>query len=448
MTFALSPRMKRILRWVGYPLLALVSFVFALQLTFPYDRVAARMKEALMAKYDVTIGEVDRGFWPGTMTISSIGLTPRPTKAGEQPATLLFSDVHVGVGLLGLLGGTAGIHIDAELGHGEISGTVALSSSTTTLSLVIDDVNAETVPGLAGVVGLPVGGKLDGEVSLELPKGDARQAEGKVDIGCKANCTIGDGVAKIYPKGKTAASAAWGKEGMTVAKLLLHDWSAEMTLVKGKLDITKFEFHSDDGEIFVDFHAQIQKVLKDSPVTGCIKFKASEVLKKREPKFGNGLDITGAPLGPDNYYYVKLAGTLGDVKRQPFICSLDGSEVPGQKTQTSVDSTGHFGGRPRITPTPTADEPVRPTPTVPPPPPPPIPAPTPAVGSGTEPPPPGAGSAGSGAAPAPQQFERMAPPPNGEAPPPPPPPPPGEAPPQPGGEAGTGSGASAPIIVN
>ena len=44
----------------------------------------------------------------------------------------------------------------------------------------------------------------------------------------------------------------------------------------------------------------MQRSLNDSPVTaGCIKFKASDTLKKREPKFYDGLHLTGAPLGPD-----------------------------------------------------------------------------------------------------------------------------------------------------
>lgn len=443
MRFAFSPRMKRVLRWIGYPVLALVSFVFALQWTFPYERVGARLKDNLASKYDVTMGPVERGFWPGSMTLTAVALTTRPTKAGEQPSTLFFKEINVSVGLLGLLGGTAGIHVDAEIGHGTISGTVSLSSSSTSVAMTIDDVNAETVPGLAGVVGLPIGGKLIGEIDLELPKGDARQAEGKVDLGCKSNCTIGDGVAKIYPKGKSAASAAWGKEGLTVAKLLLHDWTAEMTLVKGKLDLTKFDFHSDDGEVFVDFHAQIQKSLKESPVTGCIKFKASDVLKKREPKFGNGLDVTGAPLGPDNYYYVKLAGTLGDVKRQPFICSLDGSEVPGAKSGTTIDTSGRTTARPRITPG--VEEPAR---TPPPIAPPPIQPPPAGPGSATEPPPvappPVAPPPAADGAAVPQALpmDRVPPPPNGEA----PLPPSGEAPPPPPSADGAGSGA--PIQVN
>jgi type II secretion system protein N len=454
MNFSLSPRAKRILRWVGYPLLALVSFLFMFQLTFPYDRAVDRFKDGLAAKYIVTVGSVDRGFWPGSVTLSSVTLHPRPTKAGEEPTPIFIKEVSLSVKMLDLLDvpalirGKVAVQISASVGNGTISGAVRLAGGKLAgVTMTIDDVAAGTVPGLAGVVGLPVGGKLDGEVDFDLADGDARQAEGKVSISCKADCTIGDGVAKIYPKARPgSAAAAFGAQGMTVAKLLLHDWSAEMTLSKGKLDLAKFDFHSDDGEIFADFHAQIQKTLKDSPVTGCIKFKASEVLKKREPKFGNGLDVTGAPLGPDNYYYVKLTGTLGDVKRRPEICSLDGSVVPGTtKSDTSViDSSGRVVTRPRITPS--ADEAIRPTPTIPPPV-----APPPEVAPPPPPPPSEGQPAAGGTIPPPvqQQFERRSPPPSGDTPPPPPgaePPRPGDTPPADHPPPATGDGA--PIIVN
>ncbi|MBA3463494.1 MAG: hypothetical protein H0T46_26295, partial [Deltaproteobacteria bacterium] len=50
----LGRRTRLVLRYVGFFLLAVVTFVFALQLTFPYDRVKDKIVEALSTKYDVT----------------------------------------------------------------------------------------------------------------------------------------------------------------------------------------------------------------------------------------------------------------------------------------------------------------------------------------------------------------------------------------------------------
>ena len=79
---SLGPRTRKVLRAVGYVVLALVSFVFALQMTFPYDRVKAKAIEALSGKYDVQIREVERGFMPGRVYFKDVKLTTRPAKAG------------------------------------------------------------------------------------------------------------------------------------------------------------------------------------------------------------------------------------------------------------------------------------------------------------------------------------------------------------------------------
>jgi hypothetical protein len=45
--------------------LALVTFVFALHLTFPYERVRDRALDALTAKYDVTSAASSAAWCPG-----------------------------------------------------------------------------------------------------------------------------------------------------------------------------------------------------------------------------------------------------------------------------------------------------------------------------------------------------------------------------------------------
>ena len=51
----LSPRAKRIAKWVGYPLLAIVSFLFALQQTLPTGAIKRRVSDLLAP----TVEELD-----------------------------------------------------------------------------------------------------------------------------------------------------------------------------------------------------------------------------------------------------------------------------------------------------------------------------------------------------------------------------------------------------
>jgi type II secretion system protein N len=378
MQINLSPRARRLAKWVGYPLLAIVSFLFALQMTFPYGRLKQKIKDALASKYIVEM-QVDRGLMPGTVIFSKVKLTSRQVKPDDKVTTIQIDKITAHLGLFALIGGTASIDFDVKIGGGDISGNVALTSTRTKIDLEIDKVSAEAVPGLADAVGLPMGGRLQGTATFDLPAGDWRQAEADVKLSCAVNCTVGDGVAKIIPKARPGQPQT---DGITVPKLLLGQWKAELVMAKAKIDLKTLDVKSDDGEVYVDFHAAVQRSLMDSTVTqGCIKFKGSDALKKREEVFYNGLNITGAPLGPDGYHYLKLAGTLGNIKRLPQVCELGGSGGDSSSTPT-VETTGHIPHPPSISPT--APAPVPPAPT-------PHPAFTPTPSPQPPPPPPGGG---------------------------------------------------------
>ena len=51
----LTPRQKKIVKWVGYVVLAFMTFLFALSHTFPYQRLEGKIAEALAKKYDVEV---------------------------------------------------------------------------------------------------------------------------------------------------------------------------------------------------------------------------------------------------------------------------------------------------------------------------------------------------------------------------------------------------------
>jgi len=148
-------------------------------------------------------------------------------------------------------------------------------------------------------------------------------------------------------------------------------------------------------------------------VSGCLRFNGSPSLLQREPKTFSALTATGAPLGPDNLFHIKLTDKFKDMKRLGQPC---GSAVSNK----SMDNPGG-GSRPVLTVQP--EEAARPGDAGVPPP----------VGT---PPTPPAGGSGSGSAAPPPPPPPPGPEPTGSAPPPPgaggsanpPPPPPAEGP--------------------
>ena len=70
----MTERRKKLLRWVGYPLLATLTFVFAAHFTFPYQRLRDRIVDALSSEMDVSIGDIGPGWLPGRVHLEKTGL--------------------------------------------------------------------------------------------------------------------------------------------------------------------------------------------------------------------------------------------------------------------------------------------------------------------------------------------------------------------------------------
>jgi type II secretion system protein N len=287
----LGPRTRKILRYTGFALLGLVTFVFAFQLAFPFGRVKQRIIDALSDKYDVTIGDVERGFIPGRMYIKALSIRTRPAKADDVATTFYVEQLEVDLGILALLHGTVAVKLDAKIGPGHLKGTIALSKSNTSIDLTGDDLPAANLP-IREAVGLPMSGKLRFALALELPNDKSKagkvgpnwpKAEGALELACPSGCVIGDGKTKLKTNLKNARQQAMAEGGIEFGKVNVDTLFANLEIKNGKLDVTKFETKSGDGELHVDFDATLNQDIMQSTVAGCLRFSVTEALTKREP---------------------------------------------------------------------------------------------------------------------------------------------------------------------
>lgn len=391
--FQVGPRTRRLLRYLGFAALALVTFVLALQLTFPYDRVRDKLVEALASKYEVTIASVERGLMPGRVYFKAVSLRTRPDSADEVPVPFFIEQLQVDLGLLALLGGTASIDLDAKIGPGRLAGNVSLSKRQTSVDLEGSGLPSAMLP-MRALIGLPMSGKVGFAVALELPQSKGKtgrtevnwqKAEGAIRFDCPSGCTFGDGKTKLKPKLKNARSQAFAADGVDFGKINVDSLAARVTIDDGKLEVTKFETKSQDGELHVDFSATLAPSFNESMVAGCLRFKGSEGLLQREPRTHAALSTTGANLGPDNLFHIRLSGSFANMKRLAQTC---GPEV---KSAAMDDFGGGAAARPNLTVQPADPSLTGGSATPPPPPPAPTPAPTPADAAppATAPTPPG-----------------------------------------------------------
>ena len=309
---AASEVQKRWSKRIGYPLLGLVVFVYALHLTFPYRRLEDLISDKLGESYEVTGISVGPGWIPGHVVVRNLVMKTRPLRETEKPTELVVDELAFNVGLWALLHGEAHVALRARMGTGAISGTVALDGDDTIVEFETEVLPLATVPGIrAATGGVPLEGGLDAHLKLVLPKGKWKEAQGVVDLAC-TGCIIGDGVAKMR-----LSPTASVDDGLTLPKIKLGKITGKIDIAKGQGHIDKFETKSPDGELSIEGDIRFDDPFGHSQVTAYLRFKSSDALRTREPKMA---DLEGflavAGRRPDGYIGVRITGPMNHLAFQ------------------------------------------------------------------------------------------------------------------------------------
>jgi type II secretion system protein N len=352
LAFAVGPRARKVLKYVGYVVLGLVTFVYALHLTFPYDRLKDKGIESLSNKYDVSVGSVERGWLPGQFSLVKVILRTRPTKPGEIAKIIAIDRLDLDVSVLSILGGKVDVDVDARLGPGSIRGNVQVSKSRLVVAMASKNLSLSDVPGLAGIIGMPMGGRGNVTANIDLPGGDWRKATAKLSIECPSGTVGGEG-AFFKPKNTTARTEGFVGKGVPVPLIAITNLSAQWTIAKGKIKTDKFSFLSPHIKLELDFEATVEKELTKSKVdSACLRYRGTDELKTLDIKFYDALELSGGPLKDDDLRHLKLIGTLGSFRAQAKPC--DGT--PGAEgTGNDVAGDGRSRTRPNLSNVPAAD---------------------------------------------------------------------------------------------
>jgi type II secretion system protein N len=272
-----TERRKKLLKWIGYPVLALASFVIAAHFTFPYERVKERAIEALSKDFDVGIAELGPGWLPGRVSIEGLSLTTRPKRPEDKPRTLFIEKVDVALGLLALISKTVSVDVDATVGGGRLIGNVRQSDAGVALDVRTEEVSLESIPGLEAVTfGAPLVGPFQAKIKLSLPKGKWANAGGDVALAC-SGCTAGDGVTKVrMPNPRNA----FEEEGATIPRIRLGEFDAKIQVSKGVACIESLQSRGGDLEIIVEGGVKFSDPFKDSQAQLHARIKVTEEFRK------------------------------------------------------------------------------------------------------------------------------------------------------------------------
>src|SRR5262249_21277179 len=151
------------------------------------------------------------------------------------------------VGILSLLRLNGSADIDAKIGAGHLKGNITLlkfGKNGFKVDLDGSDLPGASLPFRMGL-GLPVTGKIDMSVALELPMTknkmgrtllDWTKAEGEFELSCPSGCTIGDGHTKLKPLLKNRSQQVMVQEGIDFGKVNLDSLVAKAVFTPAQGD--------------------------------------------------------------------------------------------------------------------------------------------------------------------------------------------------------------------
>ncbi len=323
----LSPAKLKYLRWVGYVAAYLFAFVIFAYVSFPYER----LRQYVVSSYNAASAggdsrlEIDSLTWswrfPGIVAEGvRLVVTPIAPPEGEKPPpvqSLEAQEIFVSGSPLALISGAREASFGAHALDGEISGFVSDSAAVRRLDLQLDQINPGAIPQLASAIGLPLSGRLSGNINLELPESNPTKAEGTVDLAAE-DLVLGDGKTKIQglielPELHMGAFKLKGE--VAAGRLKLDECTAQgrdvdLSLVGSLRLRQKFENSIADFDLKFSFsekyktQSDLTKALfgqPDSKVPGLFDTATSSALAKQD----------------DGSYAARLSGPLHRLKPKP-----------------------------------------------------------------------------------------------------------------------------------
>lgn len=195
--------MKRALVVAGYLAWFLAAFVVGVYLTFPLDEA----KGAIVGLLETQLGKgkqgqhgVDPVVTLGKLSLSGFGVAAEhvsiqlPSRNPDPGPTIDVDELAIGVRPWSLLSDAKTVVVDADLYGGSLSAVVSADAKGAVhdADIDVDDVDLAKIPLLLERVGIPLAGKLELEVDLELGATPEKEGEGNVRLTVK-DATVGPG---------------------------------------------------------------------------------------------------------------------------------------------------------------------------------------------------------------------------------------------------------------
>jgi hypothetical protein len=181
------------------------------------------------------------------------------------------------------------------------------STSTPTYSLV-------DLPVTRWTAGLPVTG--DGTLVVALTPAaptNWAKATGHVTFTCD-RCTLGDDRAQLQIEFMGATAIDFGHLTFDTVRARADFAGGQVVLVS--------QWRSPEVELDAKVTGVLARSSADTRLDGCVRFRPTDALHRRDQKLFDMLSLTGAWRDDRGYFYIRLDGTLGEMRKLPQRCDV------------------------------------------------------------------------------------------------------------------------------
>ena len=309
----LSPKLKA---GVGYALFGLFAFALFLYLTFPYDTLRRRVTaEAESQGFDLHLGSLGPGLFG--ITAKRITFSRLATHEGEKVPTLDVASVSVRPSLFPL-----GMAAEAKVFGGTVD-VAAGGISQLELRAKVRGLDPSKA-GFKDVTGVEAQGRIDGQLSLDLPK-NAPALNGKPtepNLG-QANGSVSFSLTNFTVLGGTVVVPVFGTPTpVDLPKIALGNANAAMSFAKGMGTLKTLRASGGDLELLGTGTLRLERNVQYSEPNLEVKLKADPAFVKRLGLLGSGLTMLPEDRETPGFRVAHLSGFLSQPNFAPGPANL------------------------------------------------------------------------------------------------------------------------------
>lgn len=329
----MKERLKSIGTKVGYFVFFFVAFLFCVSWTFPYDKLKERLvssfnaqQRASSSQQELQIDELDSSFITGVKA-TGVHLLMAPVEPGKPPVELKLDEVRGRISLLSLLVGNKDVAFKIKAFDGVIDGDFVDKGKERIIKVEFDGVDVGKLDMISQQLGVPLEGKLFGQVDLRLPEGKASKGSGTVNLEIR-DLAVGDGKAKI-------------KGLLELPKLTIGALKFDAEAKEGILKVSKFGAGGKDVELSGEGRIQMRELANDSGLDMSVKFKVNDGYRGKNDKTKSLFGSPGSSIPPlfeldptvkraktpEGFYAFQVRGQLGKPQFLPS-AGLAGVTMP------------------------------------------------------------------------------------------------------------------------